>query len=131
MFSIFTIGIRWYLYMKAQDLKSVILLKETWRLSKVFTELCLYILIHLQVSIPAKCFIFFNSFIHCFSCNLSCQVSLHKFLTISTHISMLLSSRHSSMVSTAACYRGGPGFKWQGREIINFWSKRNSITHNV
>ena len=29
-------------------------------------------------------------------------------------------SRHSSMVSTAACYRGGPGFKSrQGREFIN------------
>ena len=31
------------------------------------------------------------------------------------------SSRQSSMVSTAACYRGGPGFKSrQGREFINF-----------
>ena len=27
-----------------------------------------------------------------------------------------ISSHHSSMVSMAACYRGGPGFKsWQGR----------------
>ena len=31
------------------------------------------------------------------------------------------SSRHCSMVSTVACYRGGPGFKSrQWREFINF-----------
>ena len=36
-----------------------------------------------------------------------------------------LSSRHSSMVSTAACYQLGPKFKsQQWREFINFWLKR-------
>ena len=37
------------------------------------------------------------------------------------------------MVSTAACYRGSPGFKsQQGRECINFWLKRkfNTVWHS-
>ena len=39
-------------------------------------------------------------------------------------ILLLQTSCHSSMVSTAACYRGGPGFKSrQGRKYINFWIK--------
>ena len=39
-----------------------------------------------------------------------------------------LSSRHSSMVSTVVCYRGGPGFKSRrGREFINFRLKRKFI----
>ena len=44
----------------------------------------------------------------------------------------LKSSHHSSMVSTAACYWGGPGFKsWQGREFINFWIKRKFNNFNL
>ena len=42
------------------------------------------------------------------------------------------SSCHSSMVSTAACYRGGPGFKSrQGQEFINFWLKRKFNNSNL
>ena len=46
--------------------------------------------------------------------------------------SIVLSSRHSSMVSMAACYQRGPGFKSrQGQEFINFWIKRKFNNSNL
>ena len=57
----------------------------------------------------------------------------NQFLCLS--ISMFInfwSSRNSSMVSTATCYQGGPGFKsQQGREFINFWIKRKFNNSNL
>ena len=42
------------------------------------------------------------------------------------------SSRYSSMVSMASCYRRGPGFKsWQGQEFINFWLNRKFYNLNI
>ena len=70
----------------------------------------------------------FHSFEICFRLNLF----LRNFASLKLCNSRSSSSCHSSMVSTAGCYRGGPGFKSeQGQEFINFWLKRKFNNLNL